>query len=131
MSCNTQTVRIQARLGHSFARTFYLQNNGTARDLTGQTLALAIWKPGATARTFNLTSGSGLTIGGSVAIPSLTPAQNGTQVDALISVSDLENAGAGMYLFELQRTTTATGRVDPEIQGEIEVLPGAPPVPTP
>jgi hypothetical protein len=82
---------IQAYAGATFDRSFSIQVGGTALNLTGFTSAMQVRSAAdASSALISLTSGSGITLGGTA----------GT-IDVLISASQM-NVDAGSYSYDLE-----------------------------
>ena len=89
------TYNIVAEQGATFTLSFTIDTNGTPWDLTSYTAAMQV-RPfvESTTKIFDLTSGDGITLGGS----------NGTVVVS-ISAQDMTTATVGRHVYDLELTS--------------------------
>lgn len=105
------TYNIVAEQGTTFTLSFTIDTDGTPWNLTGYTAAMQV-RPflESTTKIFDLTSGNGITLGGS----------NGT-VTVSISAQDMTNATAGRHVYDLELTTGST--VTKILTGRFTIIP--------
>jgi len=111
---NPGTYNITAYQGATFDRTFSITEGGTALNLTGYTSAMQVRSAAdATATLVSLTSGSGITLGGTAGtIAIVVTAAQSSAIPAGSYAYDLEiTAGAGQVTRLLQGGFTVVGNV--------------------
>ena len=107
---NPGTYNITAYQGANFDRTFTITQSGTALNLTGYTSAMQVREAAdSTATLLSLTSGTGITLGGTA----------GT-IDVAITASQSSAIPAGSFAYDLEITSGA-GQVTRLLQGGFTV----------
>lgn len=107
---NPGTYNITCWQGATFDRTFTITQNGTALNLSGYTSAMQVREAAdSTAFLLSLTSGSGITLGGTA----------GT-IDVLITAAQSSAIDAGSYAYDLEITSNG-GEVTRLLQGGFTV----------
>lgn len=107
---NPGTYNIICWQGATFDRTFTITQNGTALNLSGYTSAMQVREAAdATATLLSLTSGSGITLGGTA----------GT-IAVLITATQSSAIPAGSYAYDLEITSNG-GEVTRLLQGGFTV----------
>jgi len=107
---NPGTYNITAYQGADFDRTFTVTQSGTALNLTGYSSAMQVREAAdSTAYLLNLTSGSGITLGGTAG--TITVAITSAQSSAI---------AAGSYAYDLE-IVSGSGAVTRLLQGGFTV----------